>query len=445
MVMKLNRGRPVKDAASAVHRVENLDIQKVTPDSLTELLGIPTMRVTHFAIESEGEEQSLHMFCGHVHNVAVCPGCSQPSQEGYDHQERCVRHLDIWGMRTLIHFSQRRFECEVCGKPFSERLSWIAPKRRQTEAFEEHVYQRVLVTPRKHVALGEGLSESTVLDIFKKRAKGHQEERESGYALGKQFVQVLGVDEISLRKGHKQYALVLSDIQRRCVIAVLPERTKEAFEQWISALSVQERNAIKWVSMDMWKPYRQAVRKKLPKARIVADRFHVMKQLNHQIDCLRRSMQRTANNEGDEPLMAALKGNCWILVKNRDELNAEEEARLQLILAASSELLKLYLLKEEFRLICDKIRDRTRAVLFLRGWYLKALATGNPYLKKFVATLRSWWDEFLNYFEERITQGFVEGVNRAIRGIINRAFGFRVFDHFRMQVLAECGTKEGSG
>ena len=115
MVMKLNRGRPVKDAASAVHRVDTLDIQKVTPDSLAELLGIPTMRVTHFAIESQGEEQSLHMFCGHVHNVAVCPGCSQPSQEGYDHQERCVRHLDIWGMRTLIHFSQRRFECEVCG------------------------------------------------------------------------------------------------------------------------------------------------------------------------------------------------------------------------------------------------------------------------------------------------------------------------------------------
>ena len=98
-----------------------------------------------------------------------------------------------------------------------------------------------------------------------------------------------------------------------------------------------------------------------------------------------------------------------------------------------------YLLKEEFRTICDKITDRTRAQRFLWAWIGKALATGSRYLSRFVKTLQNWWHEFLNYFDDRVTQGFVEGINRAIRGIINRAFGFRNFDNFRLQVLVECG------
>ena len=133
------------------------------------------------------------------------------------------------------------------------------------------------------------------------------------------------------------------------------------------------------------------------------------------------------------------------MVKNRSDLTTQEEADLQGLLSVSQELRQLYLLKEEFRLICDKINDRPRAERFLKGWCCKAEATGNPYLKKFVATLRNWWEEFLNYFNERITQAFVEGINRAIRGIIHRAFGFRVFAHFRLQVLAQCGPKEEAG
>jgi transposase len=337
-------------------------------------------------------------------------------------------------MKTLVHFPQRRFDCDVCGKPFTENLEWIDAKRRQTSAFEMHIYERVKhKTPRKQVALQEGLNEATVLGIFKRQAK-----RATRHADDSR-VCVLGVDEISLRKGHKQYALVLSDLVRRRVIAVLPNRLKKMFEQWLENLTEAERQAIKVVSMDMWEAYRQAVRKVLRHAKIVADRFHVMKQLNHQIDLMRRSMQRKAKKAGDEALYQALKGSRWVLLKNRRALDPEQEAQLETILAVSDELRTIYLLKEEFRTICDKISDQTRAQRFLWAWTGKALATGSRYLIRFVNTLRNWWHEFLNYFDDRVTQGFVEGINRAIRGIINRAFGFRNFDNFRLQVLVECG------
>jgi transposase len=126
---------------------------------------------------------------------------------------------------------------------------WLDAQRRQTRAYEEHLYQRVRKTPRNQVAVEEGLSESTVLDIFKKWA--HQVTSQAPSDL----VRVLGVDEISTQKGHQDFALVLSDLERRRVIAVLPNRQKDTLEQWLDGLTAEQRLAIQQVSMDMWTPY----------------------------------------------------------------------------------------------------------------------------------------------------------------------------------------------
>jgi transposase len=131
-----------KDAARATKRVGSLTVEKVTETTLSELVGLPGMKMTHFAIERQGETQYLNPFCEHEHDVAICPRCQMVASGGYDHKDRCVRHLDIWEMKTLVHFPQRRFDCEVCGRPFTEALTWIEPKRRQTQAFEVHIYER---------------------------------------------------------------------------------------------------------------------------------------------------------------------------------------------------------------------------------------------------------------------------------------------------------------
>jgi transposase len=115
-----------------------------------------------------------------------------------------------------------------------------------------------------------------VLDIFKRQAK--QARKQPAPLL----VRVLGIDEISLNKGQPQYALVLSDLERRCVLAVFPNRRQETLEQWRDALSPAQRLAIVCVSIDMWEPYRAVMRAKLSHARLVADRLHVMRQLNER-------------------------------------------------------------------------------------------------------------------------------------------------------------------
>ncbi len=97
------------------------------------------------------------------------------------------------------------------------------------------------------------------------------------------------------------------------------------------------------------------------------------------------------------------------------------------------------MLKEEFRTIFEKTLTRPQAERFLRAWMWKATHTGSARLAKFVQTLLNCWQEILNYFDERVTNGFVEGINRAIRVIINRAYGFRNFENFRLQVIAQHG------
>ena len=257
------------------------------------MLDLPQFAVLDHRVEQRGEQAILHLHCVHRDGVAVCPCCREVSTAFHDGQERRVRDLDIWGKCTFLHFIRRRFDCEPCGRPFTERLACVDHRRRHTRRFEQHIYRRCLSSSRKAVAQEEWLHEATVKGIFKRWAK-HTTRRQAAPR-----VRVLGIDEIALKKRHKQYALcppakgrralVLSDLERRCVIAVLAERSKERLEQWFDDLSTAERSAIHVVSIDMWKPYRQAVQSRLPHAQLVADRFHVMKQLNDRLTQMRRA------------------------------------------------------------------------------------------------------------------------------------------------------------
>ena len=399
--------------------------EETSASTLSKLLGLAEFKVTHFEVEG----RKLHLKCEHREQVAICPGCRELSTKLHQCKEREVRDLSIMGRRVILHFPNRRFWCECCKSPFTERLASIDWRRRQTRRYEYCIYKQCLDSDRKAVAEREGLSQSTVKDIFIKWAK-----RETSHTLVSS-VRVLGIDEISLKKRHKQYALVLSDLEKHCVIAILPDRKKETLIGWLKTLSETERRAIRVVSTDLWEPYRQAIRQVLPWAQQVADRFHVMKQLNGRLSQARRALQKQA----DEATREILKGSRWVLLKSRDDLLPKEEAKLQAVLNASPELRTMYLLKEEFRTICDKVQTREQAARFLLAWICKVKFTGNPRLLKFVNTLCNWWDEFLNYFIDRVSQGFVEGINNAIRTIIRRAYGFHNFDYFRLHVLAQHG------
>lgn len=377
----------------------------------------------------EGVHEVLHLWCAHREDIAFCTRCGAISTTIHQEKPRSIRHLDMWGRKTILHFLSRRFACNECGCTFTEELPFVDSHRRQSIDFEMHVYQSCLASNRKAVAIREGLSQSAVKDIFNYYAAIKRMPAVS------QRTRVLGIDEISIKKRHKQFVLVISDIDRKCILAVLPNREKKTLENWFETLKPKERKAIRFVSIDMWAPYCQAARNKLPHAKVVVDRFHVMKQLNARLTQLRAKYQRESTPE----IKPALKGSRWILVRNRTELSKSQADQLDGILEMCPELRELYLLKEEFRAIFEKIHCREKAVRFFDAWIIKAELTGNKFLAKFVNTLKNWREEILNYFIEGITNGFVEGLNNGLRTIIRVAYGYRNFENFRLRILAQYG------
>lgn len=152
-------------------------------------------------------------------------------------------------MRTFIHFKIRRFECEQCDYRFTEELQAVGWRRRQTQRFEKAVYERCLESDKKAVAEAFHLSQSTVHGIFKNHAERIEQAQSTDG-----IVRILGMDEIAIKKRHKQFALVISDLERRCVIAVLPSRELAEIVNWFLTLSQEQVQAIRTVSMDMCDP-----------------------------------------------------------------------------------------------------------------------------------------------------------------------------------------------
>lgn len=247
-------------------------------------------------------------------------------------------------------------------------------------------------------------------------------------------IRVLNIDEIALEKGHGNFVLVLSAPEEGYVLEVLPDRERKTLENWLEELTPEVKKAIKVVNLDMWEPYTLAVQAKLLRARIVVDRFHVMKNLNHCLTVARREIQRNAPDE----VKQQLKGSRWVLVKNQKDLNEKQRAKLESLYQASPDLKVCHQLKEQFRTIFETITDREQARGALRRWMKQVEKLNLTALQSFLVTLKTWFELILNYFIERWTNAFAEGVNNKIKLIKRRAFGFTNFDHFRLRILVEC-------
>jgi transposase len=382
-----------------------------------------------------GYERDEHVgeivwLCEVKHAVAVCPECQEVSSQIHDRHIRVKRDLPVFGLHSYLEYEHRRFWCHRCAKPFTEQLQDIPVGGRYSGRYETYIYRQYKENSIAEIQRREGLGYKAAEGIFYRQAEAALQNHQLG------LVTRLGIDEISLKKRYKQFILVISDLARNCVIAVLEERHKEHLEAWFDALSDEQQQAITEVSMDMWSPYRQAVEAKLPHAAIVADRFHLMQNLNRAVTSARRTLQRNAA----PAVKAHLKGSRWLLVKNQADLSDREQEKLNQLYAASPELKQLHLLKEAFRDLFQSQPSRDDAIEALAEWIDFVLASGQQKLAAFINTLENWADPILNYFNHRTTQGFVEGMNNKLKLIMRRGYGYRNFNRFALRILAECGN-----
>lgn len=395
------------------------------PEALSKLLGIEELRVR--GAEYDERVGVVILDCVVRSEVASCPRCGIVSQRVHQRQRRQVRDVAISGRHCLLEFTQRRFQCKWCARPFTESFTSIAPWRRQTRRYERYLFECCRGQSLAAVARQEGLSYEAVATIYYHEAERVLAERQT-------VTHCLGIDEIALKKGHQDFVLVMADLAQGALVDLLPTRHKATLHTYLAQLPDPSRAAIKEVSTDLWAPYRQVVASVLPHATHTADRFHVMQQVTNALATARRTLQRDLPKQQKQ----ALKNTRWLLVKNQDDLSATELSQLDSLRVLCPPLAELHSLKEQFRAIFDAPLDRDTATSRLTDWIARARHAPLAAFDRFLTTLANWWDSILNYFNHRLTSGVLEGLNAKLKLIKRTAFGFRNFNNFRLRALIEC-------
>lgn len=213
-----------------------------------------------------------------------------------------------------------------------------------------------------------------------------------------------------------------------------PARTHVAIETVLLSWGQEVLSNIAEVSMDLSGNYRGLVRRLMPQADIVADRFHVTKLVNDELNRTRNAFRRMPDElpEGVSPEAAkeALKNSKYALLKPKADLSDKQLEKLALVKAISPKLALMHRYKESFRKLFDG-KNRTQALFSLINWMRKA----QPYYPNAVATMRRWFGEIWQYFEHRTTNGVVEGINNRLKLIKRSGYGFRNFERFRLRCL----------
>ena len=242
----------------------------------------------------------------------------------------------------------------------------------------------------------------------------------------------IGIDEISIRKGHT-YRIVVSDlIRHRPIWFGGEDRSEKSMSQFYDWLGEKKSHGIRLAVMDMWKPFRNATHARAPQAAILFDKFHIMKHLGEALDKIRKTEYARLSGSNRR----FIKGQKYTLLSNRENLTLEGRKSLKLLLAANKRLNTAYLLKESFGQLWS-YQSEAWARRFFDNWRASLKWQRLAPYEKFAAMIDRHWDGIAAYCkpENKVSLGFVEGLNNKIRVIQRRAYGLRDEEYLRLKIL----------
>lgn len=316
--------------------------------------------------------------------------------------------------------------CRSCGKVKRERLEFLADNPLYTKRFAYYVGRRCHSSPLKEVA------EELHLDWGSVKALDKQYMGAQLAKAGTPAPKAVGIDEISIRKGHT-YRIVVSDLIRGRPIWFGGEnRSAQSMSQFYTWLGEKKSRGIRLAVMDMWKPFRTATEEYAPNAAILFDKFHVMRHLGDALDQVRRS--EYARLSGKDRRF--IKGQKYTLLSHQENLTLQARRALKTLLAANKRLNTAYLLKESFGQLWGYRREGW-ARRFFENWRASLKWQRLKPYEKFAEMIDRHWDGIAAYCEpqNKVSLGFVEGLNNKIRVIQRRAYGLRDEEYLRLKIL----------
>jgi len=354
--------------------------------------------------------------------------CGRWHQSYYDKRVRRIRDLSCGDKRVYLEVEVRRVACRSCGTVKREKLDWLADNPFYSKRFAFYVGLRCRASTIKDVAKELFLDWHTVKEFEKKYM--HEQLRRQGAPRPK----VIGIDEVSIKKGHT-YRIVVSDLERRRPIWFGgKDRSEASMDEFYKSLGPSVSKRIRLAVMDMWKPFRTSTLKAehAPQASILFDKFHVIRHLGDALDQVRKSEYKRLTGKGRR----FIKGQKYTLLSRRENLTQQGRQSLKLLLKANKRLNTAYVLKESFIQLWE-YKTAGWARRFFENWRDALKWQRLEPFEKFVQMIDRHWDGIAAYCkpENKVALGFVEGFNNKIRVLQRRAYGLHDEEYLRLKIL----------
>jgi transposase len=397
-------------------------------------LDIPDVRILQAQLTAQGEyiitvESTL--------TSAICHRCGRMIRKSYGTDDWVtVQHLPILGRPVYLRYRPKRYRCDTCaGRPTTtQQLTWHTPNSPQTNAFDTHLLVQLVNATIEDVRLKERLPYDVVLGVIERRID--QQVDWTRYTA----LSVLGLDEIALKKGHRDFVVIVTaqvPDGHLVILGVLPDREKVTVKRFLTSIPAPLRETIETLCTDMYPGYINAAREVLRHVRIVIDRFHVAEQYRAAADTVRKQELKRLKRELPPADYQQLKGSLWAFRKNQADLSPAEQTVLARLLGYSVELAAAHLLREELTAIFEHVSSLAQAQTELRAWQERVRHSGLTCFDTFLNTLDHWWTEITNYFVHRDSSGFVEGLNNKIKVLKRRCYGLFNLGHLFQRIFLD--------
>lgn len=371
----------------------------------------------------------------------VCPHCGCLTKRVHDYRTRKIKHQYELGYKVILLYRRRRYLCKDCHKRFPEDNQFVRKYHKISNytkqlIIKEYGFKQSITDVGRHL----NISFHTVMRHIKTHFRPRRQV----------LPEVLSIDEFkNLSHGYGKYAFLMTDPVNKKLIDVFPNRRKNNLEYYLTHIDKEERDKVKYVISDLWDPYRQLVHKYFPKAKLIADKYHFIRQMYWAVQDVRlRVMKKYKKGTYEYHYLKKYWKNILAYTYNLS-INHFKDYKLGYHITAREVIDKVRSFDNDMRKAID-LKDsfyemmhttsylEARNVLesFIDDLYQSKL----PEFKIVARTYKNWKEEIINSFitydKRQLTNGFIEGLNNKIKVIKRIAFGYRNFDHFRLRIFA---------
>jgi transposase len=378
------------------------------------ILNLPQYRV----LRVEETDHDYHVTAEPVDVSSSCPHCQSDRLTSWGTRQQVFKDLPMHGKRVGIYIDTKRLRCQACGKTFSQALPVLAENRMMTDRLVKWIGQQALKRTFTSLADETGVVEGTIRNIFRDYIN------ELEQTIRFETPKWMGIDEIHIINKPR---CVVSNIQNNTIVELLPNSNKDTVVRFLHHLEGKE--CIQYVAMDMWTPYRDAVRAVIPQADIVVDKFHVVRMANDALERVRKSLRESLTLKQRRGLMH----DRFVLLKRERDLNDQERLLMDGWTKNYPALGEAYRLKEDFYGIYEAGTPE-EAMRRYEAWYRAISTEIRPYFHDLIRAFNNWQPFILNYFEHPVTNAYTESLNSLIR-VMNRLGRGYSFEALRAKIL----------